>query len=162
MLCWFILYYFFENHGWLCSSKEECLQMHQHLHWEILNTITFCIIYFLIFLLNYYLTDLAFWNYALIQAILNFVLFSVCIIIMEKMSWFVPITGINGFNKYTEFRAFIHYFQQYILSFFVSYFIIAIIYRIDVLTKRRKKEYVNIKWLWDGSFGKTESKKKKK
>lgn len=31
VLFWFILYYFFENHGWLCFSKEECLHIHQHI-----------------------------------------------------------------------------------------------------------------------------------
>lgn len=161
VLFWFILYYFFENHGWLCSFKEECLLIHQHIDWEGLNIITFCIVYFLIDVVNYQLTDLSFWNYALIQAILDFALFSTCMLIMERISWFAPITGVNGFNEYTKFRAMVQYFQQYISAFFVSYLIMAIIYSISVLTKRKKKEFINITWLWDGSYGKKESKKEK-
>ncbi len=48
VLFWFILYYFFENHGWLCSSKEECLHIHQHISFHtILSTISFIIFYLL-------------------------------------------------------------------------------------------------------------------
>lgn len=60
-------------------------------------------------------------------------------IVMEKIPWFVPITGVHEFHKYTKLRAFIQYFQQYLVSFFVSYLIMAIIYSIGVLIKRRKK-----------------------
>lgn len=30
------------------------------------------------------------------------------------LSWFVPITGLDSEYEYTEFRAMIHYGQQYI------------------------------------------------
>lgn len=139
VLLWFILYYFFENHGWLCSSKEECLLIHQGMDWEWWNIITFCIVYFFIEVVNCRLTGISFWNYALIQAALDFVLFSACMIFMERISWFVPITGITGFNvKYTKFRALINYFQQYIFAFFVSYLTMAMIHGISKLLRIRK------------------------
>lgn len=140
VLFWFILYYFFENHGWLCSSKEECLLIHQGMDWEGWNIITFCIIYFLIEVVNCRLTDLSFWNYALVQAILDLVIFFLCLGFMERTSWFVPITGVGGFSvKYTKARALINYFQQYILTFFISYLTMAMIYGISKLLRVRKR-----------------------
>ena len=138
VLLWFILYYFFENHGWQCSSKEECLRIHQGTDWEWWNDITFCIVYFLIEVVNCRLTDVSFWNYALIQVILDFILFFACMMFMEKVSWFVLITGVNGYDvKYTRLKALLYYGQQYILAFFVSYVIMGIIYGIkDFLEER--------------------------
>lgn len=86
------------------------------------------------------MTDLSFWNYALVQAILDFVIFFSCLGFMERTSWFVPIIGVSGFNaEYTEFKALIYYFQQYIFAFFVSYLVMGMIYGIRKFYRCRKK-----------------------
>ena len=141
VLIWFILYYLFSNHFWQCSSKEECLMIHQGLEWEFWNDISFCIVYFVIEeVFNCRVTDLSFWNYALVQAILDFVIFFLCIGFMERTSWFVPVTGVSGFNvEYTEFKAFIYYFQQYIFAFSVCYLVMAVIYAIRKFYRGRKR-----------------------
>ena len=139
VLVWFLLYYFFENHGWLCSCKEECLLIHKGISWEWLNIITFSIIYLVIEIVVCRVSKLPFWNYAIIQVILNFALFIVCMVLMEKVSWFVPITGIDGFDvEYTRFRALINYFHQYIFTFFVSYFIMAVLHGLSIVFKRNR------------------------
>lgn len=139
VLLWFILYYFFENHGWLCSSKEECLLIHQGVDWQWWNIITFCIVYFFIEMVNCRLTDLSFGTYAFVQAILDFVIFFSCLGFMERTSWFVPITGVSGFNvEYTEFKALIYYFQQYSFAFLVSNLIMRIIHGISKFLRGRK------------------------
>ena len=138
VLLWFTLYYFFENHGWLFFSKEECLLRHDNRPWEWLNTVTFCIVYFLIGLVNYRFTDLPFWNYVLIQAVLDFALFIACMLFMERISWFMPITGLDSEYEYTEFRAMIHYGQQYIFAFFIFYGVMVMIYGISIFLKRGK------------------------
>lgn len=96
---------------------------------------TFCIIYFLIELMNYRFTDLPFWNYILIQAVLDFVIVSVYFDFMKRTSWFVPITRLDEY-KYIEFRAIIHYFQQYIFAFFVSNVIMLMIHGISIFLKK--------------------------
>ncbi|MBD5105947.1 MAG: hypothetical protein HDT41_03045 [Lachnospiraceae bacterium] len=139
VLFWFILYCFFENHGWLCTSKEECLCMHQDIDWEELNMYAFCIVYFLIELVNYRFTDLSFLNYAFIQVILDFAIFCTCLEFMERTSWFVPIIGVNGFNvEKTEFKAMIHYPYKYIFAMFFSNIIMAMIHGINIFLKSRK------------------------
>ncbi|MBD5544660.1 MAG: hypothetical protein HDR01_10600 [Lachnospiraceae bacterium] len=138
VLFWFTLYYFFENHGWLFFSKEECLLRHENSPWEWLNMVSFGIVYFLIGFANYRFTDLSFWSYMLIQAVLDFALFSACMLFMEKISWFVPITGLDSEYQYREFRALVHYGQQYIFAFFVFYGIMVMIYAISKFLKRRR------------------------
>ena len=140
VLLWFILYYLFSNHFWRCSSKEECLMIHQGTEWKFWNDISFCIVYLVIEVVNCQVTDLSFWNYALVQAILDFVIFFSCLGFMERTSWFVPIIGVSGFNaEYTEFKALIYYFQQYIFAFFASYLVMGMIYGIRKFYRCRKK-----------------------
>lgn len=138
---WFILYYYCENHGWQCSSKEECLRIHQDIEWEGLNGEAFFIVYFLIEVVNCRLTGISFWNYALIHAILDTILFLACMMFMEESSWFVSIIGVNGYDvKYTRFKAMLHYGLQYFQAFWFSYAIMAMIYGIRILVKKIKEE----------------------
>lgn len=141
VLLWFMLYYFFQNHGWQCSSKEECLRIHQEMSWEFWNDTTFCIVYFLIDVVNCRLTGTSFWNYALVHLLLDSILFFACMMFMEKIAWFVPITGVNGFDaKYTRIKAIIHYGLQYNGAFWFSYAIMAMIYGIRILMKKLKEK----------------------
>ncbi len=139
VLFWFLLYCFFENHGWQCASKEECLHMHKDIDWDELNIYAFCIVYFLIELVNYRFTNLSFLEYAFIQAILDFAIFFACLEIMERASWYVPITGVKGFNvEITRFKAFIHYFYKYGHAMLYSNIMMAMIHRINTFLKSRK------------------------
>lgn len=136
VLLWFMLYYFFQNHGWQCSSKEECLRIHQEMSWEFWNDTTFCIVYFLIDVVNCRLTGTSFWNYALVHLLLDSILFFACMMFMEKISWYVPITG--GEDEYASFRAMVNYCHQYIGAALGANMLMLIIHGIRTVLKRRK------------------------
>ena len=136
VLFWFMLYYFFENHGWLLFSKEESERMHLTRPWEDLNMLAFCIIYFLIELVNYCFTDVPLEYYIFIHAILDFVVFFACMMFMEKISWYVPITG--GEDEYASFRAMVNYCHQYIGAALGANMLMLIIHGIRTVLKRRK------------------------
>lgn len=138
VFCWFVFYYFFGNYDKVFSQQLEGWNIRiEDTEW--LNIEFFTVLYFLIELVNYRFTDLLFWNYALIQAILDFALFFVCLTFMEKTSWFAPITIIGLLEEHTEFRALLHYFQQYSFAFFVSYIGMFCIHQISMFVKKRKK-----------------------
>lgn len=138
VLCWFLLYYFFENHGWLFFSKEDNLLLDGMSSWEGKNMEVFCIVYFLIQIVNYRFTDLPFTYYAFIQAILDFAIFNVCMLFMENLSWYAPITGVDG--EYTMFRALINYSHQYIAAASFSNINIWMIQKISTFVKRIKEK----------------------
>lgn len=138
VLFWFILYCFFQNHAWQCSSKQECLIIHKDINWEELNVYAFFIIYFIIELVNYLFTDLPFLHYTVIQAMLDFALFFASVEFMEKMSWFVPISSVNINVEKFEFKALIQYFYIYGNAMIFSNVIIAIINGINRFLKSRK------------------------
>lgn len=138
VLFWFILYYIFQNHCWQCSSKQECLIIHKDISWESLNVYAFFVIYFLIELVNYLFTDLAFLNYAFIQAMLDFAVFCVGVEFMERTSWFVPITGVYINAEIIELKVLIQYFYVYGSAMVFSNIIMAIIHGINIFLKSRK------------------------
>lgn len=134
---WFLLYWFFENHGWMFFSKEECLLMHQTRPWEDLNILAFCIVYFLIELVNYIFVDVPFCYYVLVQIILDGAIFFGSLLLMEKLSWYVPVTGVEV-DQYTRlFRPLVSYFQQYILAFFLSNILMMLLQAIRTFFKER-------------------------
>lgn len=138
VLFWFILYCFFQNHAWQCSSKQECLIIHKDINWEELNVYAFFIIYFIIELVNYLFTDLPFLHYTFIQIMLDFALFCAGVEFMEKTSWFVPISSLNINVEKFEFKALVQYFYIYGNAIVFSNVIIAIINIINRFLKSRK------------------------
>ena len=64
-----------------------------------------------------------------------------CFEFMEKTSWFLPITRVNGSgNETIVFKALIHYFLQYSFAFVVSNLIMGMIYGIRKLIDVGRKD----------------------
>ena len=137
VILWFIFYYFFENYGWLFFSKEESELTHLTRPWEDLNMLAFFIAYFLIELVNYCFTDMPLRYYTFLQAILDFALFFACMVFMDEISWYAPITGV-AVDEYTSFRAMVLYCHQYIGAASGSNIVMLLIHGISIFLKRRK------------------------
>lgn len=140
VLFWFMCYYFFENYGDSIFFQKESWDVRLGgIEW--LNIWAFSLVYFLIELVNYRFTALPLNYYVFIHAILDFAVFFACMMFMEKIAWFVPITGVNGFDaKYTRIKAIIHYGLQYNGAFWFSYAIMAMIYGVRILMKKLKEK----------------------
>lgn len=135
VLFWFMCYYFFENYGDSIFFQKESWDVRLGgIEW--LNIWAFSLVYFLIELVNYRFTALPLNYYVFIHAILDFAVFFACMMFMEKISWYVPITG--GEDEYASFRAMVNYCHQYIGAAFGANMLMLIIHGIRTVLKRRK------------------------